>query len=77
AQPTPQREHSSPTEAENLHGAWYVKTHNAGAQSGPLAGRTVDIKDNVSVAGVPMANASLSHDGYVPSEDATVVKRLL
>ncbi|WP_240998043.1 amidase family protein, partial [Pseudomonas viridiflava] len=38
---------------------------------------TVVIKDNVSVAGVPMANGSLSLDGYVPSEDATVVKRLL
>ncbi|RMR49516.1 Amidase [Pseudomonas amygdali pv. mori] len=77
AQPTPLREHSKPTEAENLHGAWYVKTHIAGAASGPLAGRTVVIKDNVSVAGVPMANGSLSLDGYVPSEDATVVKRLL
>ncbi len=77
AQPTPVREHSKPADAENLHGAWYVKTHIAGAPSGPLAGRTVVIKDNVSVAGVPMANGSLSLDGYVPSEDATVVKRLL
>ncbi|MFH7457159.1 amidase family protein, partial [Pseudomonas syringae group genomosp. 7] len=75
AQPTPQRVLCRPSEAENLHGAWDVKTHIAGAQSGPLAGRTEVIKDNVSVAGVPMANASLSLDGYVPSEDATVVKR--
>ena len=77
AQPAPLREHSKPAAAENPYGAWYVKTHIAGAASGPLAGRTVVFKDNVSVAGVPMANGSLSLDGYVPSEDATVVKRLL
>ncbi|WP_241090591.1 amidase family protein, partial [Pseudomonas viridiflava] len=77
AQPTPLREHSTPLPAENLHAAWYVKTHIMGAAEGPLKGRTVVIKDNVSVAGVPMANGSLSLEGYVPSEDATVVKRLL
>ncbi len=77
AQPTPLREHSKPLPAENLHAAWYVKTHITGAAEGPLKGRTVVIKDNVSVAGVPMANGSLSLEGYVPSEDATVVKRLL
>ncbi|WP_449121818.1 amidase [Pseudomonas viridiflava] len=77
AQPTPLREHSKPLPAENLHAAWYVKTHITGAAEGPLKGRTVVIKDNVSVAGVPMANGSLSLEGYMPSEDATVVKRLL
>ncbi|GAB0062796.1 hypothetical protein IBA8401_38260 [Pseudomonas syringae] len=71
AQPALLREHSKPAAAENPYGAWYVKTHITGAASGPLAGRTVVIKDNVSVAGVPMANGSLSLDGYVPSEDAT------
>jgi amidase len=77
AQQPPQREYSKASDADNLHGAWYVKTNIAGAAQGPLAGKTVVIKDNVSVAGVPMANGSLSLDGYVPSEDATVVKRLL
>jgi amidase len=77
AQQPPQRDHSKPAASENAHGAWYVKTHIVGAAQGPLAGKTVVIKDNVSVAGVPMANGSLSLDGYVPSEDATVVKRLL
>jgi amidase len=77
AQQPPTREYSKAADADNVHGAWYVKTHIAGAAHGPLAGRTVVIKDNVSVAGVPMANGSLSLDGYVPSEDATVVKRLL
>jgi amidase len=77
AQQAPQREYSKPAGGENAHGAWYVKTHIVGAATGPLVGKTVVIKDNVSVAGVPMANGSLSLDGYVPSEDATVVKRLL
>lgn len=77
AQQPPEREYNKAAEADNLHGAWYVKTRIVGAAQGPLAGRTVVIKDNVSVAGVPMANGSLSLDGYIPSEDATVVKRLL
>ncbi len=77
AQQPPQRDHSKVADADNRHGAWYVKTHIAGAAQGPLAGKTVVIKDNVSVAGVPMANGSLSLDGYIPSEDATVVRRLL
>ena len=77
AQQAPEREYNKAAEADNLHGAWYVKTRIVGAAQGPLAGKTVVIKDNVSVAGVPMANGSLSLDGYIPSEDATVVKRLL
>ncbi|PLX75671.1 MAG: amidase [Azoarcus sp.] len=76
-QQPPKREYSKAANGDNQYGAWYVKTHIAGASEGPLAGKTVVIKDNVSVAGVPMANGSLSLDGYVPSEDATVVKRLL
>src|ERR671938_349576 len=48
-----------------------------GAASGPLAGRTVAIKDNVAVAGVPMRNGTDLLEGYVPDEDATVVERVL
>ena len=42
---------------ENKHGAWYIKTTIKGAAKGKLAGKTVAIKDNVCVAGVPMMNA--------------------
>lgn len=77
AQPAPERVHHKPNAGENRYGAWYVKTQIKGADSGPLSGKTVVIKDNVAVAGVPMANGSYSIDGYVPSEDATVVTRLL
>ncbi|MEO0381528.1 MAG: ATP-binding cassette domain-containing protein, partial [Pseudomonadota bacterium] len=45
-----------PTAEENPRNAWYVKTEIKGAPRGPLLGRTVAIKDNVCVAGVPMMN---------------------
>ncbi|MFB6312070.1 MAG: amidase [Salinirussus sp.] len=42
-----------------------------------LAGRTVGLKDNIAVAGVPMTCGSPVLEGYVPTEDAMVVERLL
>jgi len=66
-----------PDEADNPLGAWYVRTEVRGADDGPLAGRTVAIKDNTAVAGVPMMNGSRTLEGFVPSRDATVVSRLL
>ena len=62
---------------ENKLGAWYMKTTIKGAASGKLAGKTVAIKDNVCVAGVPMMNGASTLEGYVPDVDATVVTRLL
>lgn len=66
-----------PTLEENPMNAWYVKTEIKGAPRGPLLGRTVAIKDNVCVAGVPMMNGSSTLKGYTPDIDATVVTRLL
>ena len=66
-----------PTGEENKYSAWYVKTTIAGAPGGKLAGKTVAIKDNVCVAGVPMMNGSSTMEGYVPNIDATIVTRLL
>jgi amidase len=63
--------------AGNPLGAWYVTTDIAGAADGPLAGKTVAVKDNIAVAGVPMMNGSTTVAGFVPSSDATVVTRLL
>src|SRR3712207_3748882 len=71
------RPSTRPTEAENPLGAWYVTTEIRGAADGPLAGRTVAVKDNVAVAGVPMMNGSHTVEGFVPKRDATVVTRLL
>src|SRR3954463_2662669 len=71
------REHTVPDGDENPLGALYVTTDIHGAAEGPLAGRTVAIKDNTAVAGVPMMNGSHTLAGFVPSRDATVVSRLL
>ena len=49
----------------------------ASGAEGPLSGRTVAIKDNIAVAGIPMMNGSRAVEGFVPSRDATVVERLL
>jgi amidase len=73
----PDRAWSRPTEQDNPLGAWYVTTSITESESGPLAGRTVAVKDNTSVAGVPMMNGSRALEGFMPSQDATVVSRLL
>lgn len=62
---------------ENKYNAWYYKTDIKGAASGKLAGKTVAIKDNVCVAGVPMMNGASTLEGYTPEIDATVVTRIL
>src|SRR4051795_13573606 len=66
-----------PVGEENPSNGWAWKCSIPGAAEGPLAGRTVGVKDNVCVAGVPMLNGSPIMEGYVPREDATVVTRLL
>ena len=48
-----------------------------GAPTGKLAGKTVAIKDNTAVAGVPMRNGTKLLESYVPEFDATVVTRIL
>jgi amidase len=66
-----------PEGAENRFNAWYVKTTVPGAASGKLAGKTVVLKDNVCLAGVPMMNGASTLEGYVPDVDATIVTRIL
>lgn len=74
---TPQRSWETPPAEENRLGAWYVTTSITESEHGPLAGRTVAVKDNIAVAGVPMMNGSRSVEGFVPRRDASVVRRLL
>jgi len=66
-----------PTGDENPSNGWTWRCSIPGASEGPLVGRTVGVKDNVCVAGIPMLNGSPIMEGYVPREDATVVTRLL
>jgi amidase len=66
-----------PSGEENRYNAWYVKSTIKGAARGKLAGKTVVLKDNVCVAGMPMMNGASILEGYTPDVDATVVTRLL
>lgn len=48
-----------------------------GSPSGPLAGKRIGLKDNISVAGMPMTCGSTVLQGFTPDTDATIVTRLL
>ena len=73
----PERQWTRPEAGDNPHNAWYVTTYITEGGEGPLAGRTVAVKDNTMVAGVPMMNGSTTMEGFVPTRDATIVSRLL
>jgi amidase len=73
----PRQPGQRPSAADNPLGAWCWTTDIRGASSGLLAGKTLAIKDNVCVAGVPMMNGTAVLEGYVPEVDATIVTRIL
>lgn len=66
-----------PSPEEDPFNAFIRKCRVAGAKEGKLAGRTVGLKDNIRLAGVPMTNGSMLLADYVPTCDAVVVERLL
>ena len=66
-----------PSAEENPRNAWYYKTRIEGASQGKLKDKTVVLKDNVMLAGVPMMNGASTLEGYVPEIDATIVTRIL
>jgi amidase len=73
----PHRSSVKVSAAHNRLGAWSVKTEIDRAPAGKLHGRTIAIKDNVFIAGVPLMNGSSILEGYVPPFDATLVTRIL
>jgi amidase len=68
-----------PSARENPLGAWAWKCSikNERRTNGKLVGRTIAIKDNVAVAGIPLQNGSPLMKGFIPSVDATIVTRIL
>src|SRR5271170_4606385 len=66
-----------PGPEENKYNAWYYKSSVTGAREGKLKGKTVVLKDNIMLAGVPMMNGAATLEGYMPDFDATVVTRIL
>ncbi len=73
----PDRRNWKPTDKENPLGAWYWMCDIKGAPDGLLKGKTVAIKDNVCVAGVPLMCGTRLLEGFVPKVDATIVTRIL
>lgn len=69
--------HRVPTPEEDPHHAWMVRTSIPGASDGPLSGLRLGVKDSIMVAGLPMTNGADVLDGFVPTQDATVVTRAL
>jgi amidase len=65
-----------PTTAEDPLNVFITRCDVAGADEGPLSGRRVGVKDNISVAGIPTTNGS-SLMSFTPNVDAVVVERLL
>jgi amidase len=66
-----------PALEDNPLNAWYWRCEIRGAAEGLLKGKTVAIKDNVAVAGIPMMNGTALLEGFVADIDATVVTRIL
>ncbi|MBB4662020.1 amidase [Conexibacter arvalis] len=66
-----------PRPEENPVHGWVWRCRVEGAADGPLAGWTVGLKDTIALAGAPLLNGSTVMEGFVPTQDATVVTRLL
>ena len=65
-----------PTVEEDPVNAFIRVCEIRGADTGPLAGKRIAVKDSIAVAGVPMTNGSRTLS-YTPDLDAVVVERVL
>lgn len=65
-----------PSPGEDPLNAFIRRCVVEGASTGPLAGRTVAVKDNIAVGGVAMTEGS-TFPPFTPSVDAVVIERIL
>ena len=65
------------TATDDAYNAFVTEATIEGDDDGPLAGRTIAIKDNMSTDGVRTTCGSAMLDEYVPPYNATVVDRVL
>jgi amidase len=73
----PSRTWEQPKPDQNALGAWHIRTEIPPTGEGKLSGRTIALKDNVLLAGVPLTAGSDILQGYIPDRDAEIVSRLL
>ncbi|KAH7024949.1 amidase signature domain-containing protein [Microdochium trichocladiopsis] len=68
-----------PERQDNPHGAWAYRCDcvHAKPSSDLLSGKTVCLKDNIAMAGVPCLLGTDTFTGWTPTTDATVVTRIL
>lgn len=66
-----------PSPEDNPYNAWFWRCDIKGAPRGKLHGKTVAIKDNTCIAGLPLMNGSQVLEGFISDTDATVVTRIL
>lgn len=71
-----ERTWSEPTEEDDPYNALAIRCQVSPTEDGPLTDTSVGLKDNIAVAGIPMQCGSAVMEGFVPTEDATVVERL-
>lgn len=71
------RQYTFPSNKEDPNAAYISYTDISKNETGPLSEIRIGIKDNISVAGVPMTCGSPALRDYRPDTDATVVQRIL
>ncbi|EJD00181.1 amidase signature enzyme [Fomitiporia mediterranea MF3/22] len=64
-------------DAENPLNGWAWKATVKGCEGGPLTGKTICLKDNICLAGVPCLFGTNAIKDFVPTIDATIVTRIL
>lgn len=75
--PRPDQTIRSAVEGPDLINSFITRCRIEGSRQGILTGKTVGLKDHICVAGVPLTLGSHFMKGFVPDEDATVVRRIL